>query len=114
VVSGCSFLALLMMLINGVPLFAAGLWLGAGIALLLWTFGRHRPWWQGIVTWIGGAFAGHAVGFLGLTRGVAAGLLFVAVFFLIGVALLWLGFRKLKKRDAGDANREEMNSEKTA
>ncbi len=92
-------LALLMMMINGMPLFAAGLWLGAGIALSIWTFGRWRPWWQGLSTWFGGAFAGHAVGFLGLTRGNAAALSFVAVFFLVGVFLLWLGFRTLKKRD---------------
>jgi hypothetical protein len=110
VVSGLSFLALLMMVINGVPLLAAvTLWLGAALSMLIWTFGRPRRWWQGVAAWFGGGFAGYAIGFLPLALPSFAGLSFVAVFFLIGVVLLWLGFRRFKKQPAGTTVQGEIS-----
>jgi len=112
VVSGLSFLAALMIVINGPPLLAAvTLWLGTAIALLIWTFGRPRRWWQGVATWFGGGFAGYALGFLPLALQTFAGLSFVAVFFLIGVGLLWLGFKRFKKQPGTAADEAKMSPE---
>lgn len=87
-----------MMVINGVPgLFAITLWLSAGIAIFVWALGPPRRWWQGVAAWFGGALAGHSVGFLPLTPPTAAGISIVVVFFAMGIALVWLGFRTLKR-----------------
>ena len=112
VVSGCSFLATLMMAINGAPLLAAiTLWLGTAIAMLIWALGRPRRWWQGVATWFGGGFAGYTIGLLPLVQSSSAGLSFVAVFFLVGVGLLWLGFKRFKKQPATALDEAGMNPE---
>jgi len=86
-----------MIVINGGPgVFAVTLWLGTAAALGTWTFGRPRPWWQGVAAWFGGGFVGYAIGFLPVALPAPGGIWVVAVFFLLGVGLLWLGFRTLK------------------